>query len=75
MVRGMVTTGWRAGRLSGTGTPRLVFGRMYEDAAIELAALPAGRVLAIASAGDVAFALAREGRDVTAVDFNPAQVA
>jgi S-adenosylmethionine:diacylglycerol 3-amino-3-carboxypropyl transferase len=71
----MVTTGWRAGRLSGTGDPRLVFGRMYEDAAIELAALPEGRVLAIASAGDVAFALAGEGRDVTAVDINPAQVA
>ena len=66
-------TAWTAGRLAGSGPPRLIFGRMYEDPEVELAALPAGRVLAIASAGDVAFALAAAGRQVVAVDVNPAQ--
>ncbi len=47
---------------------------MYEDPEVELRSLPRGRVLAIASAGDVAFALAAGGRDVMAVDVNPAQV-
>lgn len=67
-------TAWSAGRLTGSGPPRLVFGRMYEDAAVEVAALPVGRVLAIASAGDVAFALAAAGCEVVALDVNPAQV-
>jgi hypothetical protein len=70
----MVSTAWSAGRLTGSGAPRLVFGRMHEDPEVEVAALPHGRVLAIASAGDVAFALAAAGRDVVAVDVNPAQV-
>ncbi len=70
----MVKTAWTAGRLKGSGAPRLVFGRMYEDPEVEVAALPRGRVLAIASAGDVAFALAAAGREVVAVDVNPAQV-
>jgi hypothetical protein len=73
-------TPWRHGRLRGAGLPwarpRLLFGRMYEDPAIELGALPAcGRILCVASAGDVAMALARSGREVTAVDVNPAQIA
>lgn len=70
----MVRTAWRAGRLAGSGPPRLIFGRMHEDPDVEVTALPAGRVLAIASAGDVAFALAAAGREVVAVDVNPAQV-
>jgi hypothetical protein len=47
---------------------------MYEDPEVEVAALPHGRVLAIASAGDVAFALAAAGHEVVAVDINHAQV-
>lgn len=47
---------------------------MYEDAEVENRALPGGRILAIASAGDVAFALAAAGRDIVAVDVNRAQV-
>jgi hypothetical protein len=69
-----VKTAWTAGRLTGSGAARLVFGRMYEDPDVEVAALPTGRVLAIASAGDMAFALAAAGREVVAVDVNPAQV-
>jgi hypothetical protein len=73
----LAATPWRHGRLDGRpGRPRLLFGRMYEDPAIEGACLPpAARVLAVASAGDVAMALARSGREVTAVDVNPAQIA
>ena len=67
-------TAWSAGRLAGSGSPRLVFGRMYEDYEVERTSLPHGRVLAIASAGDVSFALAAAGREVVAVDVNPAQV-
>lgn len=63
--------GWQPG-----GPPRLVFGSMYEDSAVETAVLPAhGRILCIASAGDTALRLAAQGRQVTAVDANPAQVA
>jgi S-adenosylmethionine:diacylglycerol 3-amino-3-carboxypropyl transferase len=74
MACGIVRTAWNAGRLAGSGPPRLVFGRMYEDPEVELRSLPAGRLLVIASAGDVAFALAAAGRDVVAIDINPAQV-
>jgi SAM-dependent methyltransferase len=70
----MVKTAWTAGRLAGAGPPRLIFGRMYEDPDIEAGLLPEGRVLAIASAGDVAFALAAAGREVVSVDINPSQV-
>jgi S-adenosylmethionine:diacylglycerol 3-amino-3-carboxypropyl transferase len=49
---------------------------MYEDPAIEAVALQgAEHVLAVASAGDVAMALARRGQRVTAIDVNPAQAA
>src|SRR5919201_5492495 len=67
---------WRRGRLAARARPpELLFGRMYEDAAIELEVLPAGaRVFCIASAGCTAFELAARGDEVTAVDINPAQV-
>ena len=56
--------------------PRLLFGRMWEDPAIEAELFPSGsRVFCIASAGCVALELARRGHRVTAVDVNPAQVA
>lgn len=70
------TTPWAAGRLRGRGAPALVFGRMFEDPCVELAAFrDRPRVLAIASAGDTAIALACAGHDVTAIDINPAQIA
>jgi S-adenosylmethionine:diacylglycerol 3-amino-3-carboxypropyl transferase len=59
---------WASGRLN--------FGRMFEDAAIELEVFaPGARVFCVASAGCTAFALAEHGCEVTAVDVNPAQVA
>jgi hypothetical protein len=74
MAGGIVKTAWNTGRLAGSGPPRLIFGRMYEDPGVEVSSLPSGRVLAIASAGDVAFALAAAGREVVAIDINSAQV-
>ena len=66
---------WEAGPFRGM-TKGLVFGAMYEDAAIELAAFrPQSRVFSIASAGCTARALARAGHEVTAVDINPTQIA
>src|SRR5687768_12321771 len=69
-------TAWRRGRIDRrAGPPELLFGRMYEDSAVELGAFePGGRVFCIASAGCTAFDLAGRGDDVTAVDINPAQV-
>ncbi|BCJ36420.1 hypothetical protein Athai_39230 [Actinocatenispora thailandica] len=68
-------TGWRAGRLTPGRGARLVFGQMYEDPQVELAEFPPGsRVLAIASAGDTAAALAAAGHRVTALDLNPVQL-
>jgi S-adenosylmethionine:diacylglycerol 3-amino-3-carboxypropyl transferase len=59
---------WASGRLN--------FGRMFEDAEIELGLFdPGARVFCVASAGCTAFALAEHGCDVTAVDVNPAQTA
>ena len=68
-------TAWETGRLdAGRGPPRVLFGRMYEDAAIERAAFkPGGRVFCIASAGCTAMALAPHN-EVVAVDINPAQL-
>ncbi|HEX4943642.1 MAG TPA: DUF3419 family protein [Usitatibacteraceae bacterium] len=68
-------TAWEAGRLdAGHGPPRVLFGRMYEDPAIELSAFrPGGRVFCIASAGCTALALA-PSHPVVAVDINPAQL-
>jgi S-adenosylmethionine:diacylglycerol 3-amino-3-carboxypropyl transferase len=69
-------TAWRAGRFdSKKGPERILFGRMYEDVAIERAAFaPGGRVFCIASAGCTALAMARD-HDVVACDINPAQLA
>jgi SAM-dependent methyltransferase len=61
-----VTTPWRR---------RLFFGRTYEDAELDAALLPDGRVFCIAGAGETPFRLARDGREVVAVDVNPAQIA
>jgi hypothetical protein len=53
----------------------LLFGRVYEDSAIESATFPVGsRVVCIASAGCTAFDLSPL-RTVTAVDINPVELA
>lgn len=66
---------WRAGRFDARAGPRnLLFGRVYEDAAIELRAFePGGRVFCIASAGCTAIQLAVR-HSVVAVDINPVQI-
>ena len=69
-------TPWAAGRLHGGGSATLLFGRMFEDPVVELTAFrDRQRVLSIASAGDVAMALAAAGHDVSAIDVNPVQIA
>jgi len=70
------STPWAGGRFDGrTGPPRLLFGRTFEDSGIERLLFPTtGRVLCIASAGDTPRALATVGREVIAVDINPAQI-
>ncbi|MFJ9847463.1 DUF3419 family protein [Kitasatospora sp. NPDC101155] len=72
-------TPWADGRLLSLQPrrPGVLFGRMYEDPGVDLAAFPppGARVLCIASAGDTAAALAAAGHQVTAVDVNPAQLA
>lgn len=67
---------WEAGRLdSRHGPPRVLFGRMYEDPAIEHDAFRSGgRVFCIASAGCTAMSLAPR-HEIVAVDINPAQLA
>ena len=69
-------TAWQAGRLhSAKGPRRLLFGRMYEDVAIEQAAFAGkGKVFCIASAGSTALCLADE-HEVVACDINSAQLA
>lgn len=69
-------TPWAGGRFDQRrGAPRLLFGRTFEDPAIELAAFPSsGTVLCIAGAGDTARAIASAHRRVIAVDLNPAQL-
>jgi S-adenosylmethionine:diacylglycerol 3-amino-3-carboxypropyl transferase len=69
-------TAWEEGRFDRRRGPRrILFGRMYEDPAIEAAVFPAGgRVLCIASAGDTARALAARHDQVIAVDINPVQL-
>lgn len=54
---------------------RLFFGRTYEDAELDAALLPQGRIFCIAGAGETPFRLARDGREVVAVDVNPEQIA
>jgi S-adenosylmethionine:diacylglycerol 3-amino-3-carboxypropyl transferase len=74
-VSGYGRTPWGAHRIA-LGGAHLLFGRMHEDASVDEAVLAgAGRVFAIASAGDTALRLARRDRQVTAVDVHPAQVA
>ena len=69
-------TVWQRGRLDARVGPRQVlFGRMYEDASIELDAFrPGSRVFCIASAGCTAMKLAPH-HEVVAVDINPVQLA
>ena len=69
-------TVWERGRLDARIGPRQVlFGRMYEDPAIELDAFrPGRRVFCIASAGCTAMKLAPH-HEVVAVDINPVQLA
>ena len=72
----IAATAWERGRFDARAGPRkLLFGRMYEDAAIELGAFrPGGRVFCIASAGCTAMQLAPH-HEVVAVDINPIQLA
>lgn len=69
-------TPWVAGRFDSRANSRQVlFGRMYEDPAIELEAFEgAGKVLCIASAGCTAMKLAPQ-HEVVAIDINPVQLA
>jgi hypothetical protein len=75
-------TAWSAGRMDprllpgkGRRSPRVVFGRMHEDASVELRLFDGRkRIFAIASAGDTAMALAGAGHEVVACDINPAQL-
>lgn len=70
-------TVWVGGRFDARAADRQVlFGRMYEDTTVELAAFkPGGRVLCIASAGCHAMRLAAAKHEVVAVDINPVQLA
>lgn len=74
-MTGAVTV-WKHGRFDArTRRSQVLFGRMYEDASIELSAFPpGGRVFCIASAGCTAMKLAPH-HEVVAVDINPVQVA
>lgn len=67
---------WAQGRFDRSPGPKeVLFGRMYEDVSIELAAFRSGgRIFCIASAGCTAFRLAPR-HEVVAVDVNPAQLA
>lgn len=69
-------TAWNGGRFDHRAGPgQLLFGRMYEDASIELDAFPpGGRVFCIASAGCTAMKLAPR-HEVVAVDLNPVELA
>ena len=70
-------TAWQSGRFrtARAETCKLLFGRMHEDAEIELRAFqPGGRIFCIASAGCTALALAVH-HTVVAVDINPVQIA
>jgi S-adenosylmethionine:diacylglycerol 3-amino-3-carboxypropyl transferase len=69
-------TAWERGRFDARAGPsKLLFGRMHEDASIELGAfLPGGRVFCVASAGCTAMALSPR-HDVVAADINPIQIA
>jgi S-adenosylmethionine:diacylglycerol 3-amino-3-carboxypropyl transferase len=66
---------WERGRLDARiDPPQVLFGRMYEDASVELDAFrPGSRVMCIASAGCTAMKLAPH-HEVVAVDINPVQL-
>ncbi len=66
---------WQEGRLNARARRRnLLFGRVYEDHAIERRAFSGrGRLFCIASAGCTALALCDE-HEVVACDINPAQI-
>jgi hypothetical protein len=66
---------WERGRFDAVAGPgKILFGRMYEDASIELGAFPqGGRILCIASAGCTAMRLAPRC-EVVAVDINAVQL-
>lgn len=69
-------TVWKWGRF-GTrdAAKQVLFGRMYEDASVELGVFrPGGRVFCVASAGCTAMKLAPL-HEVVAVDINPVQLA
>jgi len=76
MMIASAETAWKSGRFDARHGPgEVLFGRMYEDASIELAAFrPGGRVFCIASAGCTAMSLAWR-HEVVAVDINPVQLA
>ena len=69
-------TAWERNRFDARrGPAKVLFGRMYEDASIELGAFrPGGRIFCIASAGCTAMKLA-PCHEVVAVDINPVQLA
>ncbi|NND70554.1 MAG: DUF3419 family protein [Rhodothermales bacterium] len=69
------STSWQSGRLdSRKGPGQVLFGRMYEDAAIEQDVFAGrDRIMCIASAGCTAMTLSRN-HEVVAVDVNPAQL-
>lgn len=74
---GTAITPWQRGRFDARrGPSKVLFGRMYEDPEIELAAFPpTSRVFAIASAGCTAMRLAAAGHRVVAIDINRDQLA
>jgi hypothetical protein len=77
MSSAVAMTAWQSGRFRSarSGTRKLLFGCMYEDAEIELRVFqPGGRIFCIASAGCTAMKLA-VSHTVVAVDINPVQVA
>ncbi|MGH9823471.1 MAG: DUF3419 domain-containing protein, partial [Blastocatellia bacterium] len=69
-------TPWDAGSFKTTrGQSRILFGRMYEDVAIERAAFAGlSRIFCIASAGCTALALSHD-HEIAACDINPVQLA
>ncbi|MGH2897536.1 MAG: DUF3419 family protein, partial [Solirubrobacteraceae bacterium] len=70
------TTPWERGRFDARrGPSKVLFGRMYEDAAVECNSFRRGsRVFCIASAGCTAMQLAAADHDVVAIDINRDQL-
>ena len=76
LTSSVAETAWERGRFDARAGPRkLLFGRMHEDAAIELDAFRGRkRIFCIASAGCTAMELSRL-HEVVAADINPVQIA